>query len=212
VPAYRPQVRNADEANAIIDAFAGHQLEPIVLLALGGALRVSELAAVDWSDFDWASGSVSTWRGLHAKKGRVWFEDNKTERSKRTVALPDWAASRLKELRSFGPLVADGGVRLTPSQISWRYKSRMSAVNKGRKEADKLPWTPLKDLRHTSATLALAAGVDVVVVSRRLGHSQVNTTDKYYLRPGATADADAARKMDGLRGGKKAAKSRAKRA
>jgi integrase len=212
VPEYRPHVREAAEANAIIDAFTGHQLEPIVLLALGGALRVSELAAIDWSDFDWTTGSVSIWRGYHAKKGAVWFEDNKTERSKRTVALPDWAMSRLKVLRSFGPLVADDGVRLIPSTIAYRYKARFEAANKTLPEASRVPWTPLKDLRHTSATLALSMGVDVVVVSRRLGHSQVGTTDKYYLRPGATADADAARKMDGLRGPKKARRRRAKEA
>jgi integrase len=212
VPAYQPHVRGAGEANAIIDAFTGHQLEPIVLLALGGALRVSELAAVDWSDFDWTTGSVRIWRGYHSKNGKAWFEENKTERSKRTVALPGWAIGRLKELRSFGPLVADNGVRLVPSRITSRYKARFAAVDKGVPKAAQMPWTPLKDLRHTSATIALSLGVDVVVVSRRLGHSQVGTTDRYYLRPGATADADAATKMDGMRGSKKAPKRGAKRA
>jgi len=39
-----------------------------------------------------------------------------------------------------------------------------------------LPVTRLHDLRHTNASLALAAGVEMTVVSDRRGHSQISTT------------------------------------
>ena len=42
---------------------------------------------------------------------------------------------------------------------------------------------PRRNLRHSWATTALAAGVDVAVVSRALGHSSIETTARYYLRP-----------------------------
>ena len=42
---------------------------------------------------------------------------------------------------------------------------------------------PLKDLRHTSLSLAVEAGADVYAVSRRAGHSSVTTTERFYLNP-----------------------------
>jgi integrase len=43
-------------------------------------------------------------------------------------------------------------------------------------KATKLPRVRFHDLRHTHATLALAAGVHPKVVSERLGHASVTTT------------------------------------
>jgi integrase len=43
-----------------------------------------------------------------------------------------------------------------------------------------LPAIRPHDLRHTSASLALAAGVEMKVVSDRLGHSQISTTADLY--------------------------------
>ena len=43
-----------------------------------------------------------------------------------------------------------------------------------------LPAIRLQDLRHTSASLALAPGVEMKVVSDRLGHSQISTTADPY--------------------------------
>ena len=36
-------------------------------------------------------------------------------------------------------------------------------------------------LRHTSASLLISEGVQHQIISRRLGHSSVNTTDSIYL-------------------------------
>ena len=43
-----------------------------------------------------------------------------------------------------------------------------------------LPPLRLHDLRHTNASLALQAGVDLKVVSDRLGHSQISVTADLY--------------------------------
>ena len=47
----------------------------------------------------------------------------------------------------------------------------------------KLPCVPPRNLRHTFGTLAIAAGADISVVARQLGHSDIKTTARYYLRP-----------------------------
>lgn len=41
----------------------------------------------------------------------------------------------------------------------------------------------LAELRHTFGTLAIKAGTDISVVARQLGHSDIQTTARYYLKP-----------------------------
>ncbi len=47
----------------------------------------------------------------------------------------------------------------------------------------KLPSVPPRNLRHTFGTLAIKAGTDISVVARQLGHSDIQTTARYYLKP-----------------------------
>ena len=187
VPREAPVVLSIEQANAYLDAFADHALEPVVAIALGAGLRRSEICALEWSDFDFEAGTVAVTKGRHQRRGDVWNEPPKSETSRRVVSLPEWALDILRRHRGLGPVCGP----LKPDQVSYRYRKHV--------EASKLPWCPLKNLRHSSATIALALGVDVVVVSRRMGHSTVSITDQFYLAPGRAADVAAAERMGGLR-------------
>lgn len=55
-----------------------------------------------------------------------------------------------------------------------------------------LPVIRLHDLRHTHATLALAAGIHPKVVQERLGHSSVTMTLDLYSHAVPAMQADAA--------------------
>ena len=56
----------------------------------------------------------------------------------------------------------------------------------------KLPRIRLHDLRHTWATLALSAGVDVKIVSERLGHASAKITWDIYQHVTPTMRSNAA--------------------
>ena len=58
-----------------------------------------------------------------------------------------------------------------------------------------LPRIRLHNLRHTSASLALAAGVPMKVVSERLGHSRESTTSALYTVVVPAVARDAAEKI-----------------
>jgi integrase len=118
--------------------------------------------------------------------------------SRRTVDAPPSVFEMLAALRheqttqrlvsglrpgEYGDLVFtkwDGVTPLSPATVSRSFRKavRRAKVKPGR----------LHDLRHTFATLALTAGVPVIIVSRALGHSQPSTTLNVYghLLPGTS--------------------------
>jgi integrase len=58
----------------------------------------------------------------------------------------------------------------------------ISSERKKALEDAKIEHRPLYQMRHTYATLALAAGADVYWVSKQLGHTNIQTTLKDYAR------------------------------
>ena len=134
-------------------------------------LRREEACGLEWRDIDLRSGRVRIQRVVQTVAGSEVVEAPKTELSARGVWLPRFAVLRLRDIKGAGRLVGD----LAPDAVARRYKAHC------RREG--LPWVPPKDLRHSWATTALAAGVDVAIVSRALGHTDISTTARYYLRP-----------------------------
>ena len=53
-------------------------------------------------------------------------------------------------------------------------------------------------LRHTSASLMIAAGVDILTISRRLGHRKASVTLDTHGHLIQGKDAEAASKLEGL--------------
>jgi integrase len=208
--AYEPPVLDLPTARKVLDAFRGHALEAVVELALGVGLRRSEILGLAWSDVDLDAGEVRIRRGLHAARGGLRFEEPKSDRSKRVVSLPSSAieALRAHRKRQLEARVAAGaewqdldhvfatriGTPLHPSDVGRAFRARLDELS--------LPSVALKQLRHTSATIALESGTDVAIVSRRLGHSRIAVTDQFYLRPGRDLDRRAADALEqALHGG-----------
>ena len=55
---------------------------------------------------------------------------------------------------------------------------------------------PLKNLRHSSLTLAYESGADMIGLQDRGGHSSITTTQRYYLRPKGDRDIAIAEAME----------------
>ena len=67
-----------------------------------------------------------------------------------------------------------------------------------RKAADITETFVFHDLRHTQASLMLAAGVDLKVIQKRLGHRDFATTANIYSHLLQGAENDAVLKVDAL--------------
>jgi integrase len=180
---YQPRVLDAGQVRTLLQGFYGHPLEAWLICSVTLGLRTEEALGLEWADIDLRDGHVSVRRGLQWVSGHEVTVEPKTELSRRTVILPRFARRRLREIRhgAKGRLIGS----LNPNQVARRYRSWCLRND--------LPWVPRRNLRHSWATTALAAGVDVAIVSRALGHSDISTTARYYLRPELSVLQDAQR-------------------
>lgn len=187
------------------------------VLAFTG-MRRGELLALRWRDVDLAAGTISIRRSLTPVrtkgKGLELVEGLTKGKVSRVVDIDPGTVVVLKSHRQARgvlalPLIRDDalvfaneeGRTLHPDRFTRRFTDSVSSCSKHLGE-DALPAIRLHDLRHTHATLMLKAGVNVKIVSERLGHASVNITWNTYqhVMPGMQREAAAqfAAMMGGL--------------
>lgn len=191
------EVGSADEteAKAILELFRGEPIEAAVIMAIAAGLRLSETAALDWSDVDFHAGAVKVRRGYHETSLGPRMEPPKSKMSRRSVPLPASSLARLKALRGVGPLVSEDGARMLPTHISAAYRRRMKAKDSG------VRWIPLRDCRHTYASLLLKRGVSPAIVAQLMGHSTISVTYTHYASRMELAGVAAVAELDAALGG-----------
>lgn len=180
---HQPRVLDTRQIAALLRGFWGHELEAWLICSVTLGLRPEEALGLEWSDIDLRSGLVRIRRGVQWISGHEVVVEPKTDLSARDVVLPRFAIIRLRQIRGRGDGRLVGG--LNPGQVDRRYRRWCREQH--------LPFVPRENLRHSWATSALVAGVDVAVVSRALGHSSIETTARYYLRPDTSVLKDAQR-------------------
>ena len=168
-----------------------------VLLGTTG-LRIGEALGLRWSDVDLIAGRLQVQRALQRQRGRgLVFVEPKSVTSRRCVELPQLAiaALRLHRLRVDGELVFPNrhGEPMEPGTVSDALKVALDRA--------RLPRIRVHDLRHTTATVLLEAGVHPKLVQHLLGHSTVALTLNTYSHVTPGLSAEAARTMDHLFGG-----------
>jgi integrase len=166
-------------------AIVGHPYEALFALAMTTGMRPSEYLALTRADIDLVRGTLSVSRTLEWKKEGWQFADTKRSRSRRVIKLQAWVIALLERHRQSvdgrndnnpaGDLVfvAKRGGPIRESKFVRRYFKPLL-----RKAG--LPNIRLYDLRHTAATLALAAGVSPKIISEQLGHASVAFTLDVY--------------------------------
>ena len=181
------------EAARFLAEAASDRWVALFVLALATGLRPSEYFGLKWSDVDLEQGLVTVQRSLiwrSYKSGDWYFGEPKTPRSRRRIPLPSsvvraliqhkrrQAEERLKEGAAYKNLdlvfaTSEGQPLIRLNVIQKHFKPIL--------ERAKLPATlRLYDLRHTCATLLLAANENPKVVSERLGHSSITLTMDVY--------------------------------
>lgn len=118
-------------------------------------------------------------------------------------ALRKHRAGQLEERLAYGPLWTDTGLIFTrPGGEPLRGQHVTERMFKPILKRAGLPHIRFHDLRHTAATLLLAAGVPAKVVSEMLGHASVAFALHVYAHVLPNMQKDAAAAMERLLGGR----------
>ena len=164
-------VLTPDELRRVIEAATDPHRIPIALAVYTG-IRQAEALGLQWGDIDWNRGTAEIRRTYRCGA----FYQPKTASSRRTIELPADLVVTLKRWRLACP---KGEHDLVCPSKSGKPMHGSALLNHGFRPAlsrAKIRTVRFHDLRHSFASNLLAAGVDVVTVSKALGHANVHIT------------------------------------
>jgi integrase len=208
-----------EQAKALLAVTEGTRMHAYVALSLLAGIRTEEARALRWDDVVTWAGGPAGWQPVatagfdHARAGESRFAiylwraqrhggDTKTQKSRRTLALPSRCAEALREHRTIqandrlraGALWQDDGLVFsstvgTPLSANnviraFRTITEKAGLGKG--------WVP-REMRHTFVSVLSANGVPVENIALLAGHDRTATTELVYrheIRPALTQGAE----------------------
>jgi integrase len=183
-------------------------------VALACGLRLGEATGLRWEDVDLTTGKIRVRQQLQKVGKQLVLQELKTEKSRRTLALPEPCLDRLRahRTRQLAERLKAGAGWQDTGLVFTTYAPRGTARQVGTAlhprnvlrtlhtllETAGLPRVRFHDLGHSAASLLIAAGVELVEVSMLLGHSELRITSDLYAHLQTQTAAKAARHMDAL--------------
>lgn len=185
---------------------AGHRLALLYRMILLCGLRRGEAIGARWADADLEAGRLAVVQTVLQFGGQVVIGKPKTRSGRRLISLPPGIVALLKEHRDsqhrerweWGEAYQDNGLIfcaedgsvLSPDAVSRAFRALATAAG--------LPPIKLHEGRHTAASLALEAGLDIKVVSAALGHSGTQITRDLYQHVRVAVADEAAAAVESL--------------
>jgi len=186
----RPEVQpwSAAELAAFLRHVETDRLGPLFEVIAACGLRRGEALGLRWSDLDLTNRTARIRQTIVDVGGQLQFSTPKTRSSEATVPLTERAVQALLQVRlgqdidrqSWGDAYEDhdlvfareNGAPLRPEYATRRFVALSQAAG--------LRQVRLHDLRHGAASLMLAAGVPMAIVSKMLRHSSIGITVDTY--------------------------------
>ncbi len=183
-----PQIWDGDQIRRFLELTRDDPLHALWATALGTGMRRGELLGLRWVDVDLDEATIHVRRALVHAMGRLRMKHPKRDQ-RRSLRIDAYTAAVLearrreqeRDRREAGHAWADEwglvftdrtGAPLVPQAVTHAWRDLVATLP--------LPRMRLHDGRHSHASLLLAHGVPVPVVSARLGHSSAKMTlDRY---------------------------------
>ena len=195
---HRPMtVLTADQVADLADA-AGVFYRSHLLVAAQTGLRWGELAGLPVAAVDPLRGEIGVRQQLIEIAGQLSISTQlKTATSRRTVTIGGQLSALIGE--HVGRFPNDHALAFTTTEGAMLRRSNFArAVLKPAAASIGVPALRFHDLRHTHASLLLAAGESVPAVAARLGHASPLTTMRTYAHAIPGSERSSADRMDEL--------------
>lgn len=185
----------------LLETKAEPQYKTAIELLLYTGLRRGELCGLEWQDIDFDSAVLHIRRtSLYVPEHGIFTDETKNTSSARSIKIPVSAVTLLKTYRAWqgerrlqlGDQWEDSGRVFTTWKGAPIHPDTLSSWFHDFVRDNDLPDVHLHSLRHTNATLLIAAGTNLQTVASRLGHANSTTTSRIYSHAIRSADAAAA--------------------
>ena len=179
------QSLSLEQAGALLEAAEESRLHAFIVLCLLTGVRSEEARALTWNHVDLDAETIMVWRSVRA------HGDTKTNRSRRTLKLPEIAAEALRgqQRRQVGERARAGdqwqehglvfttsvGTAFESHNLRREFRKVTAAAGLGSR------WVP-KELRTSFVSMMSYQGVPVEEIARLAGHASSRTTEVIYRR------------------------------
>ncbi len=176
---------------ALIDKLqASDRFCVLAMISLFTGMRLGEVLALRWSSVDLDRNIISVREAIEATKAHgIWFKTPKSKAGRRSVSLPDILAEALRDYRKaqLECRLKIGAGRLPDDALLFGdidgnppSPNALSAAWSDFAERIGMAQVTFHALRHTHASQLIDAGVDIVTISKRLGHAKPDITLRIY--------------------------------
>ncbi len=185
-------IRNRRSASKVVGAFTQDEHDKIVMfastnrryfgvtLALYTGIRIGELLALQWDDFDTEQSilKISKTTFMLKDNSGVWCQVTdcpKTASSHRDIPISPKISKLLLQHRAYSSsqyIIDNNGAQMKVRHYQFVFESMLKKLS--------IPKKGFHALRHTFASRAIGLGIDVKTLSELLGHSKTSITlDRY---------------------------------
>ncbi len=210
-----PQTKawTAEQLRAFLQYTAESRYLPVWLFLATSGCRRGEVLGLLWSDVDLDSATAAIGHQVTLVETRVVMKELPKTKRGHVIRLDTGTVAMLRAHRKaqneerllVGPGFVDQGLVFCrpdgspyhPDRFSLEFKRNQAYFNRDHAD-DPLPELTLHGLRHTWATLALRAGIDIKIVSERLNHSSTHVTREIYTHVTPPMQTDAAERVAAL--------------
>lgn len=187
-----------EQVAAIMEALDNEPLKwrTITYLLIYTGCRRGEIMGLKWEKIDMATGKIIIDSALLYSPHRGIMESSTKTGNRRTVTIPSTALQLLKQYRNEymrlrfanGDRWQDSGYVFVKDDGSPMNPDNITAWLADFSKRHGLPHIHPHAFRHTMASILISQNLDIVSVSKRLGHAKVSTTSDIYAHVIEEAD------------------------
>lgn len=155
-------------------------------------MRIGELKALTYKDFNFEKSTVSINKNYHKIKNEVYITTPKTPKSNRTISIPKELMMMVGKyfISCYG--MKEDNILFPLAVNSFRSELRRVADSQGLRQIR------IHDLRHSHASMLMDIGTPIKLISERLGHENIQTTLDIYSHLYEDKEKELAEKLNNI--------------